>query len=638
MANANSTDPSIVLAHAHRRVGRIREAEAVCRELLQHEPSHGAALCLLGRLVFEAGRHDEAAGLLRQAVEAEPANAQFRSSLGAVLGRIGHHADAMLHLREAVRLRPDDSQSHNNLGAALFALGKVAEAITFCQKATAIRPSFSDAHVNLARALQASGHPGEAARAYRQALRLTPDHRDALSGLAICLMDLGRTAEGVQWLRKAVALCPDDADLHSTLVGSLNYLDDLPPEPMLEEHLYWAALHAEVPSDCASPNSSIRAPERRLRVAYVSPDFREHPFARSIEPLLAGHNRKDFEVFCYSDVIRADRLTEHFRSSVDAWRDVAGVSDEALAQLVRRDGIDILVDPTGHMKGGRLRVFARKPAPVQVAYPGYVHTSGVRAIDYVLTDAWQDPPGITERFHTERIWRLGRSARFYQPSEGSPGVGALPALANQYVTFGVLNRTEKVTAKMADLWAQILAAHPPSRLLVLVSAFGSNDASLRPHYSEVFLPAFRRHGLDSRRLELVGRRPRNDYLRLLGQVDVALDTFPYHGCTTTCDALWMGVPTVVLAGDTHAARVGVGFLSAVGLEECVTASPEAYIETALQLARDLPRLAALREGMRARLRGSELMDGPGLVRAVEGAYREMWRRWCKGTTTPTPHP
>ncbi len=465
-----------------------------------------------------------------------------------------------------------------------------------------------------------------AIHAFQRALELRPDFRDAVLHLSKLLGDLGRQEAGIDLLRKAITQLPHDVGLHGNLLYALHHTAGDDGSLLLSEHRAWANRHAEPLQNEIRPHGNDRTPDRRLRVGYVSADFREHPASRFLLPLIEAHDRTHVEVFCYSDVRRPDSLTHRCKAASDQWRETTGCSDQALAELVRQDGIDILIDPTGHMAYNRLLTFARRPAPVQIAYFGYPGTVAMKAIEYRITDALLDPPGLTEHHYTEKLVRVIPSAMVWAPLTATPDVGPLPALSNGYITFGALNRLSKVNPLIIGLWAQALAAVPQSRLLLLSPTVSEVEAE------QEVRQFFARNGVPSHRLELAPRSPRESYLKLFNLIDVHLDTFPYNGCTTTCDGLWMGVPTITLAGRAYASRIGVSLLSQVGLSDMIANALEEFVAIATRFASNLPRLAELRSCLRQRMKDSPLMDAKSLARGMEAAYRTAWNEWCSQTS------
>jgi protein O-GlcNAc transferase len=377
---------------------------------------------------------------------------------------------------------------------------------------------------------------------------------------------------------------------------------------------------AEPLSAVAPPHINEPVPQRRLRIGYLSPHFREHAVNYFIEPILSSYSKREFEVYCYNDSRIFDRTSSRLRAAVDRWRDVRTHTDQRLAQLIRDEQIDILVDLTGHIGGNRLLVFARKPAPIQVTYMGYQNTTGMSAMDYRITDERADPPGLTDAYYTEELVRLPTTFFCYRPGPDPPAM-ALPALANGYVTFGFFNNFFKVTPEVIEAWLQILARVPESRLLVLAYRGGYVEEHLHERA--------RSQGLDPARIELVDRQPRDEYARLLQRADVALDPFPFTGHTTTCDSIWGGVPVVMLEGQTYASRFGGSVLANVGLEHLIAKNPDQYVERAVELAGDLPALARLRAELRPRIADSPLLDFKTFTANLEQAYRQMWHKWCQ---------
>jgi predicted O-linked N-acetylglucosamine transferase (SPINDLY family) len=362
-----------------------------------------------------------------------------------------------------------------------------------------------------------------------------------------------------------------------------------------------------------------------LRVGYVSGDFWDHVVGRSILPLLRERGRNEVEVFCYANVRRSDGVTNQIRALCDGWREIKEVSDAHAVEMIRADRIDILVDLALHSARNRLPVFSRKPAPVQVAYLGYCSTTGLDAIDYRLSDPYLDPPDANLAFYSEETVRLPRSYWCYEPDETAPEIGALPAAEAGYITFGCLNNFAKVSSDALDLWMEILKTSPQARLLLHAPEGRGREAVLE---------RFTRRGILAARLEFVGKTPRRDYLQSWRKIDVALDPFPYGGGITTCDAIWMGVPVVTLSGKTAVGRAGRSILSIIGLPELVAETPRQYLEIAISLAADPPRLAELRSTLRGRMLHSPLCDARGLARDLEAAYRGMWRKWCAKGASP----
>jgi predicted O-linked N-acetylglucosamine transferase (SPINDLY family) len=547
-------------------------------------------------------------------------SAQFNE--GVRLARLGDPQGAADCFRAILARQPGDVNALTNLGMMLIRLHRFRDAVGYLGEAVRIYPDFPPARNNLGIALERDGQLAEAARHLRAALALRADLAESRVNLANVLKNQGMVAEAIESLREAFTRWPE-IGTGSHYLCALHYADEIDPGFAFSEHRRWGET-VQATSRPAQQRSVTRDPERRLRVGYVSADFWTHSVSFFFEPLLLSHNRDRVDVYCYSGAEKEDATTERLRPAASQWRRVAGVGDDQLAGLIRDDAIDILVDLSGHTAGNRLRVFARKPAPIQVTYLGYPATTGLSAIDFRLTDSFADPPGTTEHLHTEQLIRLPGGFLCFRP----PANGPLAEHTPQHdgpggITFGSFNYLGKVSPAVVALWARILRAVPDSNLVLKNRSFG--DAETRERFSGMFAG----HGIGRDRLTLAGRIPAiGDHLDWYRRLDIALDTFPYNGATTTCEALWMGVPVVTLAGRVHAARVGVSLLSQLGLPELIAADPDEYVRIAVELAADAPRRAALRRDMRARMAGSPLCDAPAFARKVEDAYRAMWREWC----------
>jgi predicted O-linked N-acetylglucosamine transferase (SPINDLY family) len=418
-------------------------------------------------------------------------------------------------------------------------------------------------------------------------------------------LEQGKIEEAVAACRQAVKLRPDLGEARSNLAFSLNFVDHISAGEVFETHREWDIRHGRPMPDSVYTND--RSIGRRLKIGYVSADFRLHSVAYFLEPLLRSHDRGRLEVFCYSDVSAPDTATAH----------------DALADRIRNDGIDILVDLAGHTSKNRLPVFARKPAPVQVTWLGYPNTTGLDAMDYRLVDAVTDPEGEADAFASEALVRLPGGFLCYGGRDDAPAPGAAPSLETGFVTFGSFNNLAKLSGATLDVWARLLDRLPSARLLLKGKPFA--EAATRA----IYLDRLAERGVTADRVELVAWLPEEAHLAVYDRVDIALDPFPYNGTTTTCEALWMGVPVVTLRGDRHAGRVGASLLTQIGLNDLIADSVESYVEAAAALAGDPARLDELRHALRPRMAASRLCDGPAFAREVEGAYRTMWRRWCE---------
>jgi len=578
-------EPDLQLAVQHHQAGRLADAETIYRQVLLQHPDHPDALHLLGVLAVQAGRLDAAVEFIRRAITICSTNAIYYSNLGKALKDMGQLDQAIASYRQAIRLEPRFAEAYNNLGIALADAGCLDEAIAADRQAVRLNPNFAEAHGNLGSALMRMAQLDEAIASYRQSVRLKPDLAAA----------------------------------HSNLACTLQYHPGYDARMIFEELRRWNQRHAEPLKKFIQPHANDRDPDRRLRIGYVSPDFRVHVVGQNLLPLLRQHDHRQMEIFCYSNVLQPDALTEQLRGYADVWRSVVGLSDPQAADLIRQDRIDVLVDLALHMAENRLVIFAYKPAPVQATWLGYCGSTGMDAMDYRLSDPYMDPPDLDLSFYSERTIRLPETFWCYGVSGPAPEPSPPPASAAGYVTFGCLNNFAKVSPPALDLWAEVLRGVPRSRLIVH-SHPGAHLDAVRERFAA--------KGISPDRLEFPNWQPWPQYVQTHGRIDIALDPFPWGGGITTCDALWLGVPVVSLVGRTAVGRGGASILANVGLPELIATTPQQYVQIATDLAGDLPRLAELRRTLRQRMQTSPVMDAPRFARNIEAACRQMWRNWC----------
>lgn len=590
---------------------------------LASPPTRTDALMAMARQHLDAGRLREAAALYDQVLAAAPDHADALHLSGHVADRLGNTAVALARLQRAVALAPASAACHNSLGIALGQRTRHGEAIESFRRALALRPRYPQALNNLAVALRATGEFDEAESCYRQLLEIEPGAASVHSNYAALLQSQGRLAEAQGLFDRALELEPRSVAAHGNRILNLLYRPELPPGEVRKAASDFARAIEPALAGERRGHRHVPLADRRLKIGYVSADFRRHSVAYFIEPLLAHHDHQDFEIFCYATGPERDAVTERLEALADHWVVARALGDAALADRIRADGIDVLVDLSGHTAGNRLLVFARKPAPVQVTWMGFLATTGLESMDYRLTDEIADPPDADSHEHVERLLRLDRTCLAYLPPDAAPPVARLPALERGYVTFGSFNTPAKHNPEVLALWGEILRAVPDSRLLL--KGRGLEKGRLRSATED----ALARAGVAPERVVLQGYETDEAvHLRRYEAVDIGLDPFPHNGVTTTCAALWMGVPVLTWRGDRHSARMCASMLAGVGLDECVAASKAEYRELAVSLARNLGRLADLRQGLRARMRASPLLDAAGLARAMESAYRRAWHEWC----------
>jgi len=678
-----------------KELGRLDEAEASCRQALQLQPHNAAAHINLGNVLQALGRLDEAESSYRQALEISPDSAGTHRNLGNVLREKNCLAEAEASFGRALRINPDDAGAHNNLGITLQGLGRLDEADAHFQialhinpddarthdnrgnllcylgrlneaessyrKALQIAPGEAAMHVNLGkvlmhlsrreeaeasfrraleisphdieihnhlgRALQDQGRLEEAETCFRSILRTHPDNAGAITNLGHVLLSLGRSDETEACFRKALRINPDHAPLHSNLLYFLLLSSTADGESVFSEH----AGFGEQFEPCLRPHwpehTQSRDPERCLQIGFVSADLYNHAVASFVEPVLAHLSGfPQYSLHAYYNNSINDEVTRRLRSNFAHWHPVSGMPDAELAEKIRADGIDILIDLSGHTAHNRLLAFARKPAPVQASWIGYPGTTGLRAVDYYFADRFLLPPGQFDDQFTEKIVRLPANAPFL-PYEHAPPVNALPALSNGHVTFGSFNRPDKLSREVIALWSQLLRALPDARMLL--------GAMPEEGQYDTLIEWFAEEGIARDRLDFHPRSSMETYLRLHQQVDICLDTFPYNGGTTTHHALWMGVPTITLAGQSMPGRVGTAILSRVGLQDFAVECAEDFVAQGVYWADNLSSLAELRTGLRDHLARSPLRKPELLAAGLNDALRTMWRRWCAGLPAET---
>jgi predicted O-linked N-acetylglucosamine transferase (SPINDLY family) len=643
--------------------GRFEDAEAICERVLRRDPVNAPALHLLGLAADQRGDRRRAAQLIESAIAADPSNGLYHLNLGNAQRVLGRADDALASYARATELSPSRFAAWFNLGQLHAERGEPERAAAAFRQALRIESASAEARLGLAAALvdtgQRAGH-GTAASAEALSLLETewprspdpsrarfvlamalygcerwteaashlevlvaehPEAAEAHNQLANCYNQLGRADDAIREYRQTFRLAPDFHHALTSVLGTLNAVPSATPEAVLAAHREWAAAVAAPLYPVAPRFENSRNLARRLRVGYVSPDLRRHPVGTMFAPVLERHDPARVETFCYYNYPRSDVMTERMRKAAHHWRDIAALDDATVADRIRADGIDILVDLVGHTKHTRLPVFARKPAPVQVSWLGYFNTTGLATMDYFVTDPVSSPPG-QERYFVEKLVRLPATRFCYEPPEFMPEVGGLPAGRRGYVTFGCLNNIAKLNPRVLALWARILAAVPGARLLLQASAL--ND----PLFQREFRATAGEHGIPTDRLEMQRFVPVDQAASTYHDVDIALDPFPYCGGMTSLDALWMGVPVVTLPQPMLAGRQSASMLANLGLAELIAADEAGYVTAAVDLARDLDRLATLRAELRGRFLRSPLADYERFTRDLEDAFREMWRGWA----------
>jgi predicted O-linked N-acetylglucosamine transferase (SPINDLY family) len=598
------------------------EAIKHCRIALESLPNSVIVLSNLGTALQKHGELDAATECLQKAVALQPDYSEAHYNLGNVLQAQGKLDLAIQSYQRSLSLKPDCAEAHYNLGNAYLAQGQLDAAVECYRKALLHKPEYAEAHSNLGFVLKDQGKLDEAIAHYRKALHINPESK-VLYNVGEVLTNQGKRDEAIEHYRKGLSFNPNMVDTHSNLLYALNYQPNLSREEIFRAYQEYETMVGVPLRSTWRPHSNDKNPHRRLRVGYVSPDFCRHAVAYFIEPILANHDKSQVETFCYAEVLKEDEVTNRLRPLAGHWNSTVGLNDDAVAQMIRDHQIDILVDLAGHTARNRLMVFARKPAPLQITYLGYLGATGLSAMDYLLIDRHVEPEGIGEAYYVERLLRLPDSLWCYRPSADTPEISPLPALTRGYLTFGSFNNFNKIDHPTIALWADLLRALPTSRLMVLSVPDGEAQQRL--------LHSFAKLGIDSQRLEFHSKLSIDDFRRKLLEVDLALDPVTVNGGTTTCETLWMGVPVMSLVGDRFASRAGLSILNTVGLKDFAAASREDFLHLAAHLADNLPLLAEIRAGLRAHVAASPLIDEVGFTRNLETLYRDVWGTWCNAT-------
>ena len=583
-------------------------------------------LCTLGNVLVEAGNLDEGIRQYREGIRLMPEFAMLQNNLGNALLRDGKAEEALVCLNEALRLNPDYIDVYSNLGLVYSKLERFEESLENFHKALLHKPSFFEAYANMASVLCKLGRFHDAIESCQKALEINPDYAGAWSNLGDAQTHLFQLDAGLESYIQALSIKKDEqGNLNKNVFGyfffQLNYNPDLSAETIFDAYQAFDCRFGLPYVSTHRSFDNLKNPYKKLKIGYVSAAFHKHSTQLFLEPLLAGHDRTQLEIYLYAENIESDAATLRYQSYADHWWKTAGVSDDDFAAKIRADGIDILVDLVGHCGGNRLLTFARKPAPVSLHWLDFGYTTGISAIDYYLTDEFTVPRG-SEHLFAEKPWYLPNASIAYyaNPDRKMGDVSALPALKNGFVTFGTLTRSIRINYKIVRTWSALLKALPNSRLVI-----DSGDFRY-PEKCEVLLAWFQEHGIEPGRLELGFHSPPWDTLR---NIDIGLDCFPHNSGTTLLETLYMGLPYVSLAGRASVGRIGGSVLHHLGRTEWIADNEEEYVRIAVNLANDLEGLSKIRSGLREELEASCLMDQPRFTNGIEEAYRKMWQKYCE---------
>ena len=623
---AIALNPGLVEAHlnlgnALNETGRFEAARPCFERALALRPGIAEAHNGLGNVLLALGRPDEAGEYFQRAIALRSNYAEPYLGLGMVLHARGRYGEAAQQFKQAILIKPDFVSAFVRWGYALHEMRQFKAARACWEKVIEFEPERAEAYAGLGAELRAEGEHALALARFQQALSLDASNAQACNGLGNALLTHGQAVEGLAYLEKAVEIVPEAFGYQSNLLFNLHYLPGLAARDIAERHRAFGE-RVEAPlKPCRAPHANVPDPERTLRVGFVSGDFWRHPVGFFMADLLAGLNETGLELYAYANQWLNDDLTDRVKPMFKGWCACKGLNDDDLAAQVRADGIDILVDLSGHTENNRLLMFAHKPAPVQVTYLGYPDTTGLSAIDYLLGDSRMFPES-EEALYVEKPWRLPDTSLCFTPPELPVEVGILPAMRNGFVTFGCLNKAEKVSDAAVETWAKILHAVPGSRLVLQNKPYG--DAAIATHMHSRFAA----HGIEADRLDLIGALTWQEHMDAYNKVDIALDPFPYNGTTTSIEGLWMGVPLLALKGDRLVAHMGESILHAAGMPEWIATDEDDYVARAVAFASALRALADVRAGLRLRLLASPICDAPRFASNLEAAFWGMWRKWC----------
>jgi protein O-GlcNAc transferase len=611
------------LGHILQGKGRIDDALTYYKKAIEIDPTMALAYNNIGNVQNIKKQYDEAISYYQKALQLNPNLADAYNNMGNSYQDKGQYDEAISYYQKALQLNPNFVDAYNNMGNSYQDKGQYDEAISCYQKALQLNPNFVDAYNNMGISYKEKGQYDEAISCYQKALQLNPNFAGAYNNMGIVYKDKGQIDEAEICFRHAIGINQDSSTTYSNLLLTMEYNAHHHPRTIYLEHLIYFKKYAEHFTSIIYPHKNSRDPNRKLKIGYVSPDFRRHPVSYFSESVIIEHNREYFEVFCYSNNPIHDKVTQRIQENADQWRNIVGISDEDVTELIQKDKIDILVDLAGHTAYNRILVFAQKPTPIQISWIGYLTTTGLSTMDYKIADNYTDPIGKTNQFYTEKILRLPESFLCYLPDKDAPDVGKLPALLAGHITFGSFNNFSKVTPEVFLIWAKILNELPDSCLILKGKSFRDKTTC------QYAIDMFKQRDIAAHRIILQPPDPSPKHLESYNLVDIGLDTFPFNGAATTCEAMWMGVPVITIAGIAYHSSVGISLLSNVGLKDLIAKTHDEYVRLAVNLANDIERLKNLRSSLRDKMTHSPLTDAKRFTINLENSYREIWKTWCQ---------
>jgi protein O-GlcNAc transferase len=636
------------------KIGKIEEAELSFREAISLKSNYAEAYGNLGNAIIELGKLEEAEILCRKAISIKSDYAEGHNNLGITLQRMFKLEQAADSYKKAISLKPDYAEAYSNLGNTMGLLGKIEEAEIICKKAITLKKDFPDFHNNLGNILKMQNKLKEAEQSYIQAISLKSDYAEAHSNLGNIMKDqgklveaefyckqainlkshlpeahnnlgttlqkMGNLEEALKHYRKGISLKPDFSECHSNKNLCLNYFQGISNQYIFEQHLEFGKQFDKLRKILNLNFSNKKYSKKNLRVGYVSGDFREGSIAYFFEMLLLHHDPKKVKTFCYYNDFILDETTTRLKELSTHWRSIFNLSDNDVIKIIRNDEIDILVDLSGHTAKNRLLVFAYKPAPIQITWLGYPNTTGLSAIDYRFTDIISDPIGKSEKFYSEKLYRLDNNFLCYKGDQTISFNNIPPNKSSNYITFGSFNNFSKITSNVIKTWSVILKNIPKSRLILKSPQLNKNV--------KFYLDIFEKEGVNRDRIEFIERiDSSSDHLQLYNKIDISLDTFPYNGTTTTFESLWMGVPVITLRGNSHVSRVGASILTNLEFTDFIADDIKSYINLASDIISNLDKLEIIRQNLRKKMQNSQLCDGSLFAQNVEHAYQKMWSKF-----------
>lgn len=636
-------------------VEQYEKAIQCYQKAIDINPDYAEAYYNMGNVLVARNEYEKAIHWYRNVLRILPNHLDAVYNMANCYKKLEQYHQAIDFYTKAIRINPDHSASHNNMGNAYMALnkkkkaagcykralkifpdfpealynlaqtyqrtGRVREALSLYQKALEHNPAYAAAYNNLGNIFQDLGMVNDAILCFQKALSAQPEFLEALNNMGNCFKDMGEIDKALRCYRTVLDINPDFIAAHSNLLYCMNFQEGQNAKQLFQQHQAWALQHTSTLKRIIPLKGTDQSSDKHLRIGYISPDFRQHPVTHFIEPLITGHDRSSFTIYCYSDVDNSDPATERIKSGADAWRDIAGESDQRVAEQIQKDSIDILIDLAGHTANNRLTLFARKPALIQISYLGYPNTTGISEMDYRITDSWADPPGKTDHLYSEKLLRLPSGFLCFTADEAIPVASETPSCRSGRITYGSFNQPAKITHEVIRVWSEILSRVQHSQLVLKSKIYC--DTMVQKWTRDQFVE----YGIMPERIKLLEHHLSHaEHLNSYQHIDIGLDPFPYNGATTTCEALWMGVPVIVLAGESHVSRVGVSLLNSIGRPELIADSMDEYIQKSVSLGNDPTRIQEYRNRLRSAMRNSGLTDRKTFCASFEKILKKIWQK------------